>query len=110
MHTDEGCKEALAKIQAASTAKEKKRREKVYGLKGESILLELPGFSRIQSVPHDLMHLLFDNIIPNMVDLWSGSYKGLDEGSGDYELPANVWSAVGEETAQATLTIPAAFV
>ncbi|KIJ39306.1 hypothetical protein M422DRAFT_49687 [Sphaerobolus stellatus SS14] len=94
MCTDEGCKEALANILAASTAEERKCREKVHSLKGESILLELPGFSRIRSVPHDLMHLLFKNIIPNRMDLWSGSYKGLDEGSRDYKLPANVWSIV----------------
>ncbi|KIJ31195.1 hypothetical protein M422DRAFT_53484 [Sphaerobolus stellatus SS14] len=53
MCRDEGCKEALANIQVASTAKEKKRREKVHGLKGESILLELPG-----SVAFEVFHMI----------------------------------------------------
>ena len=109
MHTDQSFKDALKYIAAAKTSKECIRRQKVHGIKGESILVSLPGFSWTRSLPHDFMHLMFENIIPSMVKFWSGHFKGLDEGSGDYELPPKIWM-IGEETAAASSTIPTCFV
>ncbi|KAJ7780776.1 hypothetical protein DFH07DRAFT_865227 [Mycena maculata] len=55
------------------------------------------------------MHLIYENIIKNLVLLWTGNYKGLDQGSGEYELSATVWDAIGEATAAGGGTIPTAF-
>jgi hypothetical protein len=32
------------------------------------------------------MHLFFENVVPNLVKLWSGKFKGLNAGSEDYEI------------------------
>jgi hypothetical protein len=37
------------------------------------------------------MHLFFENMIPNLVKLWSGKFKGLDTGSEDYEIAEETW-------------------
>lgn len=110
LRTEQGFKKALKCITSAGTKKEQSRLQTVYGINGQSILVDLPGFSRIQSLPHDFMHLMFENIIPGLVELWSGRFKGLDEGDEDYQLPQKIWETIGEETAAASVTIPACFV
>ncbi|KAI0645014.1 hypothetical protein C8Q79DRAFT_911885 [Trametes meyenii] len=55
------------------------------------------------------MHLMFENVLKNLMLLWTGAYKTLNAGDEDYELPATVWDAIGEASAQAGDTIPYAF-
>ncbi|KAJ7258664.1 hypothetical protein C8J57DRAFT_1436814 [Mycena rebaudengoi] len=55
------------------------------------------------------MHLIYENVIKNLVLLWTGSYKGLDEGTGSYHLNPTVWDAIGVATAACGSTIPTAF-
>ncbi|KAG9083055.1 hypothetical protein FS749_006340 [Ceratobasidium sp. UAMH 11750] len=56
------------------------------------------------------MHLLFENLVPNMILHWTGKFKGIDEGVGHYRLPGAVWDKIGELTAASAKTIPSAFV
>ncbi|KAJ7206334.1 hypothetical protein GGX14DRAFT_367370 [Mycena pura] len=51
-----------------------------------------------------------ENIIPNLVKLWSGDFKGLDTGTENYELPDEVWEEIWEETVAAMPNLPADFV
>ncbi|KAJ7131920.1 hypothetical protein C8R46DRAFT_924112 [Mycena filopes] len=55
------------------------------------------------------MHLIYENVIKNLVLLWTGAYKGLDTGTGDYQLQPTVWEAIGAATAAGGSTIPTAF-
>ncbi|KAH9857262.1 hypothetical protein C2E23DRAFT_721145 [Lenzites betulinus] len=55
------------------------------------------------------MHLIWENLVPNLVSLWTGKFKGLDTGSGSYQLPGTVWEAIGEATASAGDTLPSVF-
>lgn len=55
------------------------------------------------------MHLFWENLLPNLVQLWTGEFKGLDVGREDYILDKDVWSAIGTATAQAGDTIPSPF-
>ena len=55
------------------------------------------------------MHLIWENLIPNLVLLWTGGFNGLDEGSGEYQFEKGVWEAIGMATAAAGSTIPSAF-
>ncbi|KAF8342857.1 uncharacterized protein EI90DRAFT_2964679 [Cantharellus anzutake] len=55
------------------------------------------------------MHLCLENHSKNLVTLWQGKYKGLDEGSESYCIPDNVWEIIGKETALAGNTIPSSF-
>jgi hypothetical protein len=51
------------------------------------------------------MHLFCENIIPNLVSLWSGTFKGIDTGNENYEIPRKVWELIGEETERAVKDI-----
>ena len=80
-----------------------------YGIKGVSLLSNLKSLRFPLSFPYDFMHLIWENLIPNLVSLWTGEFKGLDEGNGEYKFPSNVWEAIGEATATAGSTIPSVF-
>src|SRR5260370_15382518 len=55
------------------------------------------------------MHLCIENHSKNLVTLWQGQYKGLDEGRENYCIPDNIWERIGQETAMAGDTIPSSF-
>ena len=58
------------------------------------------------------MHLIWSNLIVNLIHLWTGQFKGLDHDDHDdqdYVLMPMVWQAIGDATFNAGKTIPAAF-
>ncbi|QRW07796.1 hypothetical protein RhiLY_06795 [Ceratobasidium sp. AG-Ba] len=75
-----------------------------------------PIFGRLKAIdlstcaPYDIMHLLFENLVPNMIAHWTGKYKSLDQGTEHYELAPGVWTEIGRLTNAAARTIPSAFV
>ena len=79
------------------------------GIKGIPILSYLPSLFFPYSFPYDFMHLIFENVMKNLILLWTGEFKGLDEGTGQYHLMPKVWEAVGTTTAASGPTIPSAF-
>jgi len=80
-----------------------------YGIKGVPILAELKSLSFPLSFPYDFMHLIWENCIDNLILLWTGKFKGLDEGCEQYELDSSVWDAIGAASATSGSTIPSAF-
>ena len=58
---------------------------------------------------YNFMHLIFENIMKNLILLWTGKFKGLNKGTGQYYLMPKVWEAAGTTTAASELTIPTAF-
>ncbi|KAJ7277813.1 hypothetical protein C8J57DRAFT_1579380 [Mycena rebaudengoi] len=83
--------EVVAKLSdPANTATHREKLAKHHGIKG------VPALHR--------------NIIPNLYKLWSGKYKGLDEGDGNYQIADNVWDTIWQETADTVQHIPADFV
>ncbi|KAJ7213827.1 hypothetical protein GGX14DRAFT_360313 [Mycena pura] len=55
------------------------------------------------------MHLIPEDVIKNLLSLWTGEYKGLDSGSEDYELQPTVVEEIGKECTMAGNTTPAVF-
>jgi hypothetical protein len=55
------------------------------------------------------MHLIWSNLIPNLIRLWTGKFKDLPHNDEGYVLSSTVWEAIGEATADAGSTTPAAF-
>ncbi|KAI0694856.1 hypothetical protein C8Q76DRAFT_634372 [Earliella scabrosa] len=55
------------------------------------------------------MHLIWENLIPNLISLWTGTFKGLDVGTHSYQLAGSVWEAVGKATSCSADTIPSIF-
>ena len=45
----------------------------------------------------------------NLILLWTGEFKGLDEGSEEYQLSEAIWEAIGDLTAKSGSTIPSAY-
>jgi hypothetical protein len=87
-----------------------KRYAQEYGINDRPIFARLKSFDLAKCAPYDIMHLLFENLVPNMIKHWIGKFKKLNQGTGNYQLADNVWNEIGLLTAQATCTIPAAFV
>ncbi|OBZ65551.1 hypothetical protein A0H81_14386 [Grifola frondosa] len=61
------------------------------------------------SFPYDFMHLIWENLLKNLIALWTGEFKGLDEGAEEYQLYPDIWTAIGTATATTGDTIPFAF-
>ncbi|KAI0819220.1 hypothetical protein BC628DRAFT_1333506 [Trametes gibbosa] len=55
------------------------------------------------------MHLLWENVIKNIMSFWTGTYKDLDQGTGSYQLPCAVWEAIGAASAASGDSIPYVF-
>jgi hypothetical protein len=96
-------------VQFAATTAEEERLAKKYGIKGIPILSNLSSLFFPHSFPWDFMHLIFENVIKNLTLLWTGEYKGMDEGNGSYQLNPTVWEALGAAAAASGSTIPSAF-
>ena len=96
-------------VQAASTVVGTNALAKKYGIKGIPLLSCLPSLSFPSSFPYDFMHLIWENLVKNLVLHWTGEFKGLDDGAESYQLPTAIWQAVGEATATSGSTIPSAY-
>jgi hypothetical protein len=95
-------------VESAPTEVQREELAKTYGIKGIPLLSGLGSLRFPQSFPYDFMHLIWENLIPNLVLFWSGRYKGMDEGE-PYVLSPHIWQAVGTTSAAATRTIPSSF-
>ena len=95
-------------VESAPTEVQREELAKAYGIKGTPLLSALGSLRFPQSFPYDFMHLIWENLIPNLVLFWSGRYKGMDEGQ-PYVLSPDIWQAVGTASAAATRTIPSSF-
>ena len=45
----------------------------------------------------------------NLVMLWTGNFKDIDEGSESCQLASAIWQGVGADTSAAGSTIPSAY-
>ena len=104
---DEFLRQAI-QVAMAPTDTEEANRAKRFGINGIPLLVTLPSLMVPASFPHDFMHII-ENIIPQLISLWTGTYKSLDTGSGDYRLNDTVWKAIGQACADSGATIPSSF-
>ncbi|KAG9093792.1 hypothetical protein FRC06_011374, partial [Ceratobasidium sp. 370] len=81
-----------------------------YGINGRPIFERLKSFDLSTCAPYDIMHLIFENLVPNMILHWTGKFKHLDQGTGNYQLDEEVWKTIGKLSHEAAATIPSAFV
>ncbi|KAJ3500927.1 hypothetical protein NLJ89_g9571 [Agrocybe chaxingu] len=101
---------ATRAIENASTKKDKEAIAQKTGIKG------MPAFSRVGSLnyargmPWDFMHLLFENVVKNLFNMWMGSFKNLTSENEDFIIPADIWKKIGKETVNAVKYIPSQFV
>jgi Transposase family tnp2 len=96
-------------VQMAPTTAQSNIHAKNSGIKGIPILSYLPSLFFPYSFSYDFMHLIFKNVIKNLILLWTGKFKGLDKGTRQYHLMPKVWEAIGTATTASGLIIPYVF-
>jgi hypothetical protein len=95
-------------VESAPTKVWQEELAKVYGIKGVPILSALGSLRFPQSFPYDFMHLIWENLILNLILFWSGCYKGMDKGQ-QYVLDPRIWQDIGTTSTEAIKTIPTSF-
>jgi len=83
---------------------------KQYGVNKKSILFNVPGINFGRSFPHDLMHAIFENTVGNLVSWWTGCFKGLDQGNGNFCISDHNWERIGQLVEETMKYIPSTFV
>lgn len=81
----------------------------MYGIKGVSLLARLPSVSIPASFPIDIMHLVWINLIPQLIHLWTGDFNELGSGTEKYLFAPTVWMSLGKTVASSGSTIPSSF-
>lgn len=82
----------------------------MYGIKCYPALCRVDSLDYACSLLWEWFHLFLKNVLPNLVNLWTGKFKGLDSDDEDYKITPYIWEQVGEETAVAVRHILSAFV
>ena len=80
-----------------------------YGISHVSEICQIPSIKLFESFPHKWMHLVLKNHAKNLIHLWKGTYKGLDEGKECYVIADGAWVQIGLETAASSTMIPSSF-
>ena len=96
-------------IEMAPNNATRERLAKEYGIKGIPLLSSLSSISFPSSFPFDFMHLIWENLIPNLIEFWTGGFKDLDHQNEGYFIEPHIWNEIGAATAACKATIPAAF-
>lgn len=79
------------------------------GVKGVLLFAHLPSIDIPRSFPAEVMHMVWINLIPHLASLWTGGFKGLDDGSESYELDPDIWETLGDICEGSGATIPSEF-
>lgn len=90
---------------------EEDRRSLRTGIKGLSALIRVPGLDFPKSFPHDFMHAMFENVITNLIDIWTRTGDWADFGTDNdpYLLEPEAWREIGLSCAASGNTVPSAF-
>ena len=107
MHTHDDVIQKACKIKAAPNQTQQKSLATQSGINGLSLLTRLSSIRIPTSFPYDFMHLIWENLIPNLVSLWTGTYRGLT--GGNFEILIERWKAIGVATYECSALIPSQF-
>ena len=109
IRTHEQLMEQARKVEMAPNNATYERLAKEHGIKGIPVLSSLSSISFPSSFPFDFMHLIWENLIPNLIEFWTGEFKDLDHQGEGYFIEPHIWNEIGDATAACRMTIPAAF-
>jgi hypothetical protein len=108
-HTHERFLNQVEEVITASTTAEEERLSMNYGIKGLPLLSLFGTLTLPLSFPLDYMHLIFENLVPNLVSHYTGNFKGLNDGTEEYTLTPDIWSEICEIGSASGDTIPSQF-
>ena len=109
IRTHEKLLEHASEVEMAPNNATHERLAKKYGIKGIPVLSSISSISFPSSFPFDFMHLIWENLIPNLIEFWTGTFKDLDHQGKGYVIEPHVWNEIGAATAACGKTVPAAF-
>jgi hypothetical protein len=95
-------------LQDARTDKDYKELVKAYGIKSVPLLSALTSLRFPWLFLYDFMHLIWENLIPNLVLFWSDCFKGINEGQ-QYIIDPPAWQHIGTDSAEAIKMISLLF-
>src|ERR1700677_530391 len=105
MRTHKGLLAQADKVQSSLTKSDADCLAREYGIKGTPLLSYLSSILFPSSFPYNFMHLIWENLVKNLVQHWTGGFKGLDDGTESYRLSETVWKAIGQASAISGSTI-----
>ncbi|CAI2198272.1 2876_t:CDS:2, partial [Funneliformis geosporum] len=95
LRTHEGYIQDVIAIEVVNKSLRKREIQK-RGVNGRSILFELKSIKFPTSFPVDIMHGLFENIAPAMLQHWTGTFfKENQDNNYDYILSSKIWTEIG---------------
>jgi len=109
IRTHEELMDQARDIEMAPNNAARERLAKEHGIKGIPLLGSVSSISFPSSFPFDFMHLIWENLIPNLINFWTGSFKDLDHEDEGYLIEPHIWNEIGAATAACKATIPLAF-
>ena len=109
MRTHDGFMKEANEVQFAAMSTLEQNLATKFGIKGIPLLSSLGSLSFPASFPYDFMHLIWENLIPNLVLFWTGHFKELSHKGMGYALDDLVWKDICRISVEAGDTIPAAF-
>ncbi|QRV77922.1 Transposase family tnp2 [Ceratobasidium sp. AG-Ba] len=100
-----------AYVEAAKDDAQEDRRSTRTGINGISSLAAVSSLDFPTSFPHDFMHVMFQNVIPTLIDLWTHTKKKKTFGSGreTYIIDEKDWEEIGRACYHTGDSIPAKF-
>ncbi|KAJ9110803.1 hypothetical protein QFC22_006659, partial [Naganishia vaughanmartiniae] len=103
-----------SRIEHGVDADEREELQTNSGINGESCLLGIDSLIWPWCFPIDIMHVLYENIMPQLLALWQGTYKtGQTLGSSKakhqdaFVIPKGVWATIAKEISKSNHTTPA---
>jgi hypothetical protein len=110
LRTHEHFLEVHERIEEATSATKRDKLKKHYGIRHFPLLNRVSSIDYATSFPWEWLHIFGENAIPNLVNLWSGTFKDIDVGQEDYEISKELWDEIGNETERAVKDIPSSYV
>ncbi|KAF7973931.1 hypothetical protein HWV62_13996 [Athelia sp. TMB] len=110
MHSHEQFMAQAHEVQNAISDADEKKLSQKYSIKGVPLLSILSSLSFPHSFPFDFMHGIFENLLPNLLQLWLGQFKDVKDEEGEgCRLAPTLLEAIGDTCGKSKHTIPSAF-
>ena len=95
-------------VQSAKTNAQSEKLATEYGINSVPLLSVLDSLSLPLSTGYEFMHLVFENLIPNLALLWSGNFKDMNQDQ-PFVFSKTVWEAIGATVAASRSTMPSSY-
>ena len=82
-------------IEMAPNNASHKQLTKEHGIEGIPVLSSISSISFPSSFPFNFMHLIWENLLPNLIEFWTDEFKDLDHEGKGYFIEPHIWNDIG---------------